>query len=160
MRCCLQQWPEICSRCKSVATEGQNQIFRKECVDSLEELGQLVGRVPDSWLKGGEFESQQEWQDNFSSQEWTLCALIRCLFHLPMLPQWHIKDPSHSAKSAGGRLLLNMDTSLTQWSQSGLTMLSWHSVGTYQETSSNTTHQETLSHSHLCLLSHCGLILA
>ena len=25
----------------------------------------------------------------------------------PVLPQWHIKDPGHSAKSAGGRLQLN-----------------------------------------------------
>ena len=26
----------------------------------------------------------------------------------PMLPQWHVKDPGHSAKSAGSRLQLNM----------------------------------------------------
>ena len=37
-----------------------------------------------------------------------------------MLPQWHIKDPSHSAKSAGGRLHLNTNTPLTHRSQSGL----------------------------------------
>ena len=30
------------------------------------------------------------------------------------LPQWHVKDPVHSAKSAGGRLHLNTHTSLTQ----------------------------------------------
>ena len=53
-----------------------------------------------------------------------------------MLPQWHVKDPSLSAKSAGGRLHLNTHTSLTQQSQSGLAMpLSRHSVGTYPETS-------------------------
>ena len=48
-----------------------------------------------------------------------------------MLPQWHVKkNPGHSAKSAGGRLHLNMHTPLTQWSRSGLTMpLSRHSVG-------------------------------
>ena len=28
----------------------------------------------------------------------------------PMLPQQHVKDPGHSAKSAGGRLQLNMHT--------------------------------------------------
>ena len=33
-------------------------------------------------------------------------------FH-PMLPQGHVKDSSHSAKSAGGRLHLNMHTPLT-----------------------------------------------
>ena len=51
-----------------------------------------------------------------------------------MLPQWHVKEPGHSAKSAGGRLHLNTHTLLTQLSQSGLTMpLSRYSVGTYQE---------------------------
>ena len=39
---------------------------------------------------------------------------------------------SHFAKSAGGRVHLNTHTPLTQWSLSGLTMLSKHSVGTYQ----------------------------
>ena len=49
----------------------------------------------------------------------------------PVLPQWHIKDPSHSAKSTGGRLHLNMHIPLTQQSWSGLTMpLSRQSVGT------------------------------
>ena len=52
-----------------------------------------------------------------------------------MLPQWHVEDPGHSAKSAGGRLHLNTHTALTQRSRSGLTMpLCRHSVGTYQET--------------------------
>ena len=79
----------------------------------------------------------------------------------PVLPQWHVKDPSHSAKSAGGRLHLNMHTHLTQRSRSGLTMpLSRHSVGTYQETSSHATRQGTLGHSRLSSMSHCGLILA
>ena len=40
----------------------------------------------------------------------------------PMLPQWHVKDSGHSAKSAGGRLHLNTHTSLTQRSRGGLTM--------------------------------------
>ena len=80
---------------------------------------------------------------------------------IPTLLQWHIKDPSHSAKSAGGRIQLNMHTPLTQQSMSGLTMpLSRHSVGTYQERSSHTTHQRTLGHSRLSSLSYCGLILA
>ena len=76
----------------------------------------------------------------------------------PVLPQWHVKDPGHSAKSAGGRLHLNTHTPFTQ--QSGLTMpLSRHSVGTYQEMSSHATRQGTLGYSHLSSLSHCGLIL-
>ena len=50
-----------------------------------------------------------------------------------MLPQWHEKDPGHSAKIEGGRLHRNMHTSMAQQSQSGLTMLSRHNVGTCQE---------------------------
>ena len=65
-----------------------------------------------------------------------------------MLLQWHEKDPSYSAKNAGGRLHPNMHTPLTQLSQSGLTMLlSRHSVKTYQETNSCTTCQGTQSQS-------------
>ena len=50
----------------------------------------------------------------------------------PLLLQWHIKDPRHSAKSAGGRFHLTTHTPLTQRCRSGLTVLSRHSVGTYQ----------------------------
>ena len=90
-----------------------------------------------------------------------VCRLLFSVSSTPVLLQWHIKDPSHSAKGAGGRLHLNMLTPLTQQSRSGLTMpLSRHSVGTYQETSLYTTHWGTLSHSCLSSLSHCGLILA
>ena len=79
----------------------------------------------------------------------------------PVLPQWHVKYPGHSAKSAGGRLHLNMHAALTQRSRNGLTIpLSRHSVGTYQETSSHASRQGTIGHSRLSLLSHCGLILA
>ena len=94
--------------------------------------------------------------------ESTLCTgSLFGVYSTPMLPQWHIKDPSHSAKSAGDRLHLNMHTPLTQPSRSGLTMpLSRHSVGTYQETSSHATRQGTLGHSCLSLISHSGLILA
>ena len=78
-----------------------------------------------------------------------------------LLLQWHIKDPGHSAKSAGGRLHLNTHTPLTQRSRSGLTMpLSEHSVRTYQETSSHATRQGTLGHSRLSSRRHYGLILA
>ena len=60
-----------------------------------------------------------------------LCWLLFGVRSTPLLPQWHEKDPGHSAKSAGGRLHLNMHTPLTQRSRSGLTMLSKNSVGTY-----------------------------
>ena len=97
----------------------------------------------------------------FSSSESTfVLTLIRCPFHSRVTAVAR-KVPSHSAKTAGGRLHLNTHAFLTQRSRSGLTMLlSRHSVGTYQETSSHETRQGTLGHSHLSSLSHCGLILA
>ena len=80
----------------------------------------------------------------FSSPDLTLCADSYSVPIPPssLLPQWHVKDPGHSAKSAGGRLHLNTHTSVTQQSWSGLTMpLSRNSVGTYPETSSHATCQ-------------------
>ena len=62
-----------------------------------------------------------------------VCRLLFGVCSTPVLLQWYVKDPGHSAKSAGGRLHLNTHTSLTQRSRSGLTMLSGHSVGTYPE---------------------------
>ena len=58
-------------------------------------------------------------------------TLIWCPFH-PVLLQWHAKYLGHSAKSAGGRLHLNMHTPLTLQSQSGLTVLFRHTVEMYQ----------------------------
>ena len=114
--------------------------------------GWRVGRAQDSWSKGCEFESRQEWRVNFFS------PLLFGVRSTLVLPQWHVKDAGHSAKIAGGRLHLNTNTPLTQQSRSGLTMLlSRHCMGIYQETSSYATHQETLSHSFLSSLSHCGL---
>ena len=68
-------------------------------------------------------------QNKFLLQsELSVLTLIRCPFH-PVLPQWHVKDPGHSAKSAGGGLHLNTHSSCTQRSRSRLTMLSRHRVG-------------------------------
>ena len=90
-----------------------------------------------------------------------MCRLLFGVCSTPVLPQWHVKDPGHSAKSAGGRLRVNKQTPLTQQSWSGLTMLlSRHSVGTYLEMSSNATCQGTCGHSCHSSLSHCRLILA
>ena len=47
----------------------------------------------------------------FSFPELTLCAdSLFVVGSIPMLPQWHIKDLDHSAKSADGRLHLNTHT--------------------------------------------------
>ena len=90
-----------------------------------------------------------------------VCWLSFGVRSTPVLLQWHVKDPGHSAKSVGDRLHLNTRTPLTHQSQSGLTMpLSRQSVGIYQEMSSKAIHQGILGHSHLSSLSCCGLILA
>ena len=61
-----------------------------------------------------------------------VCRLLFGACLTPVVPQWYVKDPDHSVKSAGGRLHLNTHTPLTQRSRSGLTMpLSRHSVETY-----------------------------
>ena len=51
-----------------------------------------------------------------------VCWLLFGVHFTPMLPQSHIKDPGHSAKSAYGRLHLNTHTPLTHLSWSGLTI--------------------------------------
>ena len=50
----------------------------------------------------------------------------------PHVTTLHIKDPGHSAKSAGGRLHLHTHTPWVQRSRSGLCSPCRHSVGTYQ----------------------------
>ena len=59
--------------------------------------GLVMERLPVRILAGAAGE--------FSSPELTSCA--DSLFGVrstPQLPQWHVKYPGHSAKSAGGRL--------------------------------------------------------
>ena len=44
----------------------------------------------------------------FSAPRSTFCAdSFFGVRSTPVIPQWHVKDPGHSAKSAGGRLLPN-----------------------------------------------------
>ena len=50
----------------------------------------------------------------FSSRVNFACCLLFGVCSTPVLPQWHIKDPGHSAKSAGGRLQLNTHAPVTQ----------------------------------------------
>ena len=107
---------------------------------------------------------RQDRRENFLLQS-QLCVLTSCLVSVPpppsVLPQWHVKDPGHCAKSAGGKLQLNTHTPLTQRSRSGRTMpLPGHSMGTYPETRSHATCLGTFDHSRLSSLSHCGLILS
>ena len=79
-----------------------------------------------------------------------MLTLIQCPFHPRVNAVACKRPPGHSAKSAGGRLHLNMHSPLSQPSRSGLTIpLSGHSVGIYQEMSSHATHQGKLSHNRL-----------
>ena len=51
----------------------------------------------------------------FSSPELTLCAdSYSVSVPPPLLLQWHIEDPGHSARSACGRLHLSAHTPMTQ----------------------------------------------
>ena len=84
---------------------------------------QWGGRVMDLWFKCLRFNTWQEWQEIFFSRVTFLCWPLFSVHSTPLLPQWHIKDPSHSAKSAGGRLQIITHTFLTQQSWSGLTAL-------------------------------------
>ena len=58
----------------------------------------------------------------FFSRDNFLCGLLFGVHSIPVTLQWHVKDPGHSAKSADGRLHLNMRTPMIQRSWSGLTM--------------------------------------
>ena len=55
-------------------------------------LVQLVGRALDLWSKSCEFESLQEWWENFLLLDVTLCADLFGVHSTPVLPQWPVKD--------------------------------------------------------------------
>ena len=65
---------------------------------------------------------------------------------------WHIKDPSHCAKSAGGKLHLNIHTPLTQHRVCWLCCPGIVGEPTW-ESNSQAVHQGTLGHNHLGCLS-------
>ena len=48
-----------------------------------------------------------------------LCRLLFGVSSTPVLPQWHVKDPGHSAKSTDGRFRLNtsihFDPTKSEW---------------------------------------------
>ena len=44
------------------------------------------------------------------------CWLLLCVRSTPVLPQWHVKGPRHSTKSAGGRLhAYTLDPPKSEW---------------------------------------------
>ena len=92
------------------------------------------------------------------SRVYFVCWLLFGVRSTPVLPQWHVKDPGRSAKSASSRLHLNTHTPLTQRSRRVLTILLSRHCGNLSGTSSHTTCHGTVGHSLLSSLSHCGLI--
>ena len=96
----------------------------------------------------------------FSSPELNFCVDSYSVSVLPALAQWHVKDPDHSAKSAGGRLHLNTSTSFTQRSRSGLTNAAQATWEPIRESNSHETRQGMLGHCRASSLSHCGPIMA
>ena len=90
-------------------------------------------------------------QESYSPES-TLCAdSLFGVLSTPVLPQWHVKVPSHSAKSADGRLHLNRHTPMTQFPS-----IVWEPMRKWAYTQLIREHSATA----VCLLSHCGLILA
>ena len=59
-----------------------------------------------------------------------MLTLLQC-HSTPVLLLWHVKDPSFSAKNAGGRLYPNTLTPSTKRGRGGLTMLLTYSAGIY-----------------------------
>ena len=85
-----------------------------------------------------------------------LCWLLfRYPFH-PMLPQKHVKNPGHSAKSAGGRLQLNTHAPYLcgfEWRDTvNWCMIEWCTQNLHRDGSSFTWHhQNPVSYTHLTL---------
>ena len=84
------------------------------------------------WSEGRRCDPQQEQLMNFLLPKQFSVLTYFGIFSRILLPQKHVKDPSHSAESTDDRLQLNTRTSLTQWSWTRLTMLSRHRVGSNQ----------------------------
>ena len=105
--------------------------------------GDIYSTVVECWTHGQNVTgsmSDRNGRRNFLS-ELTFCASSYfSICSAPVLPWQHVKDSSHSAKSAGGRLHLNMHTLFNQQSRRGLTMLSRHCVG---HSSGNTRPQSS-----------------
>ena len=88
------------------------------------------------WLKSRTNPGRSSGRSSLSSVNF-VCWLLLGVRSTPVLPQCRVKDPGHSAKSAGGRLHQNTHAPWTQRSRSGLTMpLSRHTVAAFQETES------------------------
>ena len=126
---------------------GVDSLDQCYCITTSVRIAQLVQR----WTRDSKVENlipgKSSSKTVFSRVSF-LCWLLFSIHSTCELLQRHVKDPSHSAKSAGDRSRLDMHTSWAQWSWSGLTMLSMHSVRTHQgnkltHNSSGNTHPQS-----------------
>ena len=96
----------------------------------------------------------------FSSPELTFCADSYSVSVLsPVLPQWQVKDPAHSAKSACDSLQPNtLSHTKSEWADYAVKV----QCGNYQlrEMSSHATCQGMVGHGRLSSLNDIGLIVA
>ena len=86
-----------------------------------------------------------------------MLTLIRFPFH-PSVTAMELKRFRSFCQKCRWQVHLNTHRPLTQRSRSGLTLLPWYRVGTYQG-NELTRNSSGRVHSRLSLLSHCGLIL-
>ena len=63
-------------------------------------MGQLVGKSGRLMIKTLQVRIPARAAGEFSSPEFTFCADFFSVCPTTVLPQWHVKDPGHSAKSA------------------------------------------------------------
>ena len=78
------------------------------------EPGSLVGKSAEFVIERLRVRIPAGAAGELSSPELTLYAESKSVsVPTPVLLQWHVKDPGHSAKSVGGRLHLNTHTPLT-----------------------------------------------
>ena len=77
----------------------------------------LLVTAPVSWSKGCEFETRQERRSSPELTLWTDSYSVSV--PTPVLPQWHVRDPGHSAKKCRWQVTLkhadNLDPMKLEW---------------------------------------------
>ena len=145
--CCVVTHSDVCTLCIVVGNRKQCLLYVFICCMLLK-WGARIACWLECWTHDWKVVSlnpRKSGRRMFFPRVKFVCWLLFVVRSIPVLLQWHVKDSGHSARSAGGRLHLNMHTPMTPWSRSGPTMpLSRRSVGTYQETNSHATCQGTI----------------
>ena len=117
----------------------------------------MIKRLRDRILAGaaGEFSSPEL---TLFADSYSVSGPLPPPHPTPVLPQWHVKKPGHSAKSAGGMLhTYTLCPLKSEWDDYAAVQAECE---IYQKTSSHATRQGTLGHSRHSSLSHCGLNMA